>query len=179
LHREDGLEQQEIALLCGRHKSWVCRRIALIERFSEQMREQLRLGLVSISTAREMLRLPRGNQEAVLTAVCRHHLSTRQSSLLVDALLRKPQWKREQLLENPDQLPDRLLHHQRVDCGVFTARLLKLERSSEALSGQLAAQGVGMLNQSQCTALDCALERIIKRCRGAVELVAMHSRGEE
>src|SRR5271169_2571006 len=35
LHREDGLLQMEIAALLGRHKSWVSRRISLIERISE------------------------------------------------------------------------------------------------------------------------------------------------
>jgi ParB-like chromosome segregation protein Spo0J len=32
LVREDGLSQVEVAELLGRHKSWVCRRLALIER---------------------------------------------------------------------------------------------------------------------------------------------------
>lgn len=39
LHREDGLTQREIALLLGRHKSWVSRRISLVERLSEEVRE--------------------------------------------------------------------------------------------------------------------------------------------
>jgi hypothetical protein len=32
LVREDGMSQVEVAELLGRHKSWVCRRLALIER---------------------------------------------------------------------------------------------------------------------------------------------------
>ena len=38
LCHEDGLNQVEIALLLNRHKSWVCRRLALIERLSEASR---------------------------------------------------------------------------------------------------------------------------------------------
>src|SRR4030042_6221372 len=36
LYHEDGLSQVEIAVLLGRHKSWVCRRLALIERVSDE-----------------------------------------------------------------------------------------------------------------------------------------------
>ena len=39
LHREDGLTQTEIAVLLGRDKSWVSRRISLIERLSEEVQE--------------------------------------------------------------------------------------------------------------------------------------------
>src|ERR1700730_13322249 len=35
LVREDGLPQVEVAELLGRHKSWVCRRLALIEKLGE------------------------------------------------------------------------------------------------------------------------------------------------
>ena len=34
LVREDGLSQAEVAELLGRHKSWVCRRLALLEKLS-------------------------------------------------------------------------------------------------------------------------------------------------
>jgi len=33
LVQDDGMSQVEVAKLLGRHKSWVCRRLALIERF--------------------------------------------------------------------------------------------------------------------------------------------------
>ena len=35
LSHEDGLSQGEIAVLLGRHKSWVCRRLSLVERLSD------------------------------------------------------------------------------------------------------------------------------------------------
>lgn len=74
LVREDGLSQIEVGQLLGRHKSWVCRRLAVIERLDERIREDLRLGLVSPSAARELVRLPQGNQEEVM-------VSARQASL--------------------------------------------------------------------------------------------------
>ncbi len=40
LVREDGLQQVEAARLLGRHKSWVNRRLALIERLCDEAREE-------------------------------------------------------------------------------------------------------------------------------------------
>ena len=66
LVRDDGLTQVAAAHLLGRHKSWVCRRLALLEKLSAAVKEDLRLGLVGPSLARQLTRLPVGNQEAVL-----------------------------------------------------------------------------------------------------------------
>jgi len=76
LVREDGLSQLRVAELLGRHKSWVCRRLALIERLEEPIRDELRLGLLSPSAARELVRLPAGNQAEVVSAVHRESLNS-------------------------------------------------------------------------------------------------------
>ena len=47
LVREDGMSQVEVAELLGRHKSWVCRRLALLERLGSKARDELRVGLLS------------------------------------------------------------------------------------------------------------------------------------
>jgi hypothetical protein len=66
LVRDDGMTQVEAAHLLGRHKSWVCRRLAFLEKLSVGVKEDLRWGLVGPSLARELTRLPTGNQEALL-----------------------------------------------------------------------------------------------------------------
>ena len=53
LVREDGLSQVEVAELLGRHKSWVCRRLALLERLGPASQDELRLGLLSSTAARQ------------------------------------------------------------------------------------------------------------------------------
>ena len=68
LVREDGLSQVEVAELLGRHKSWVCRRLALLERLGPESRDELRVGLLSPTAARQLVRLPQGNQREVLEA---------------------------------------------------------------------------------------------------------------
>jgi ParB-like chromosome segregation protein Spo0J len=86
LVREDGLTQVEAGHLLGQHKSWVCRRLALLERLSESVREDLRLGLVGPSLARELVRLPAGNQESVLSLVRREALTAQEVSGVINLL---------------------------------------------------------------------------------------------
>jgi len=75
LVREDGLTQPEVAELLGRHKSWVCRRLALLEKLSADVRQDLEVGLLSPTAAREIARLPAGNQSEVVDVTRREALS--------------------------------------------------------------------------------------------------------
>ena len=84
LVREDGMSQVEVAELLGRHKSWVCRRLALLERLSDKARDELRVGLLTPTAARQITRLPHGNQAEVLEAVRREALSSAELTGVVD-----------------------------------------------------------------------------------------------
>jgi hypothetical protein len=86
LVRDDGMTQVEAAHLLGRHKSWVCRRLALLERLTVAVKEDLRLGLVGPSLARQLVRLPVGNQEAVLALVRRETLTAQEVSGVIELL---------------------------------------------------------------------------------------------
>jgi ParB/RepB/Spo0J family partition protein len=101
LHREDGLTQIEIAALLGRDKSWVSRRIALIERLSEEVQEDIRLGLISVITGRELAKLPRGNQREAADAILKRRYSTREAAKLVGHLLCRPRWEYSAILAGP------------------------------------------------------------------------------
>jgi ParB family transcriptional regulator, chromosome partitioning protein len=87
LVREDGLSQVEAAALLGRHKSWVCRRLALLERLAPEAKEDLRLGLLSASVARQVVRLPAGNQAEVVQVARRDELNAAEVRGVVDLLL--------------------------------------------------------------------------------------------
>src|SRR6266542_2940135 len=86
LVRDDGMTQVEAAHLLGRHKSWVCRRLAFLERLSVAVKEDLRLGLMGPSLARQLTRLPAGNQEAVLALTRREMLTAQEVSGVIDLL---------------------------------------------------------------------------------------------
>jgi ParB-like chromosome segregation protein Spo0J len=87
LVREDEMSQVEVAELLGRHKSWVCRRLALIERLGAKARDDLRVGLLSPTAARQIVRLPQGNQAEVLDAAGREALSGAELRGVVDLWL--------------------------------------------------------------------------------------------
>jgi hypothetical protein len=86
LVRDDGLTQVEAAHLLGRHKSWVCRRLALLEKLSDAVKEELRLGLIGPSLARQLTRLPAGNQQAVLALTRRQTLTAEEVTGVIDLL---------------------------------------------------------------------------------------------
>lgn len=101
LHREDGLTQTEIGFLVGRDKSWVSRRISLIERLSEEVQEDIRLGLISLVTGRELAKLPRGNQKEAADAILKRRYSTREAAKLIGYLLCRPRWEYSAILASP------------------------------------------------------------------------------
>jgi len=87
LVREDGMSQVEVAELLGRHKSWVCRRLALIERLGPTARDELRVGLLSPTAARQIVRLPEGNQAEIVETIRREALSGAELTSVVDLWL--------------------------------------------------------------------------------------------
>lgn len=97
LVREDGLTQVQAAALLGEHKSWVCRRLAFLERLADEAQAELRLGLLAPSLARQLTRLPAGNQAALLTTVRREALTVAEARGVID-LLRGANPEQEQFI---------------------------------------------------------------------------------
>lgn len=87
LCREHKATQVEVGRLVSRHKSWVCRRLKLAECLEEAVQDDIRLGLLSSTVARELVRLPCGNQIAVAGVLRDHGLVSRQAAQLVTLLL--------------------------------------------------------------------------------------------
>jgi len=150
LLREHGLRQTEIATLMGRHKTWVCRRLQLVERLDPHVVDDMRLGLVSATVARELVRLPRGNQPQVARIVAQQGLTTRQSARLVGRLLECPDKQaRDALLADPLRFitpkatTERRTRDARLDEATDAVRrkLVSLERSGLAVA-QLSALAV-------------------------------------
>ena len=98
LYREDRLTQPEIARLLSRHKSWVWRRLMLVESLDSAVQSDVRLGLIAARAAVAVSRLPRGNQQAASRVVVRRGLTVRQTELLVDEVLHEEAAARDALL---------------------------------------------------------------------------------
>ena len=87
LYREDRLPQPEIARRMQRHRSWVWRRLMLVEALDPLVQTDVRLGLIAPRAAVAVSRLPRGNQQAASAVVVRRGLTFRQTEALVDDAL--------------------------------------------------------------------------------------------
>jgi len=101
LCHEDALSKVEIAVLLGRHKSWVCRRLSLIEQLSDEVQQSIRLGLLPASVGVEMSRLQRCNQDLLLTSIRKHRLTWRETRKVVAALESSPRWEHDGILRDP------------------------------------------------------------------------------
>jgi len=96
LSKEHMMEQNSISRLTGYSRSRVCRRLALIEKLSPSVQDQLRMGVISNTHARNIIRLPRGNQEAITRAIIDNNISSRDSQVLIDKFLQSSGIKEQQ-----------------------------------------------------------------------------------
>jgi ParB family transcriptional regulator, chromosome partitioning protein len=80
---QSGLTQVEIAQVVGRHKSWVSRRLGLVERLHPELLAAVRTGLLAAGVARRLLGLPPGNQLELAAVATQAGLTTGETELLV------------------------------------------------------------------------------------------------
>ncbi len=81
------MDQRSLAQLTGYSRSWVSRRLSLIEKMDEEVSTQIRMGTLTSSHARSLIKLPRGNQGEVARVITTYGLTSRQSDTLVEAFL--------------------------------------------------------------------------------------------
>jgi hypothetical protein len=95
------MTQTQIGEILHRHKSWVSRRIGLIERLHPELVEQIRNGILPPGAARPLLGLPAGNQLELATVVMHHGLGSQQTELLVRLWKNASPQVRDYLLSQP------------------------------------------------------------------------------
>jgi ParB/RepB/Spo0J family partition protein len=101
----DDLEQRQLAKLTGHSPSWVSRRLSLISKLDEEVACEIRMGSLTSSHARALMRLPRGNQIDVARVISTYHLSSRLSDRLVDAFLEAEDTaQQQQILTHPEHI---------------------------------------------------------------------------
>jgi hypothetical protein len=142
LVRDDGMTQVEVAELLCRHKTWVCRRLALVEKLADEAREDLRLGLLTTTAARALVRLPVGNQVDVLATRHRDGLTTTELEGVVELLLAAPaRTQQESILAQPRQALQQARHESGWACDP------RLSRTGNRIARRLAhvLEGLGHL----------------------------------
>jgi ParB-like chromosome segregation protein Spo0J len=179
LVREDGLSQVEAAQLLGRHKSWVNRRLAMLERLCEAAREELRLGLLSPAMARQLTRLPMGNQAAALQTCREASLTSTELSGVVGLLLASStQEQTTFVLSDPRralrQADDRFVHHWDPRLSVAGNRVAKrlalLLDCLAKMQSWLRYQGRGELQACDREPLESGFQRLVKEARSVSEV---------
>jgi len=88
LVHDHGMSQKEVSRVLRQSHSWVCRRLSLIERLLPEVQDALRMGEITVSHGRELVKLPRGNQGQALELVTRERLTSRECAIVVERLLK-------------------------------------------------------------------------------------------
>jgi ParB-like chromosome segregation protein Spo0J len=95
---QSGLTGVEVGILLGRHKSWVSRRLGLLERLAPELQEEMKLGLLEPGMARRLLALPRGNQVELAAVARQAGLGVRQTETLVQLWRQAPTAQAQQFV---------------------------------------------------------------------------------
>jgi len=98
LKKDHLLDQSAISHLTGYSRSWVCRRLALVEKLDAVVQDSLRMGVITNSHARAIVRLPRGNQGEMMRCIADNQLTSRDTLVLVDKFLESPHRKDQQYI---------------------------------------------------------------------------------
>lgn len=106
LLKSHGVDQRRLSQLTGKSPSWVSRRLSLIDRLDEEISAEIRMGVLSSSHARALMRLPRGNQVTVAGVISKNRLTSRQANCLVDVFLAAAD----------EQTEDLILRHPEMFC---------------------------------------------------------------
>jgi len=87
LIKSHGLDQKSLSKLTGYSRSWVSRRLSLINKIDVQVVSEIKMGTINSSQARALIKLPRCKQMAMARVITSLKLPSRQSNTLVKAFL--------------------------------------------------------------------------------------------
>lgn len=157
-----GLTQVQIGQLVHRHKSWVSRRIGLVERLHPELVEEMKIGLLSAGVARRLLSLPAGNQLEMAAVVRTAQMGAHETEKLVglwhrhkkpeirEFLKKAPRSALANLSPAPKSPPcdPRLSNHgQQLQRQAFLVKQAAT-RLSDLLEGRLIEEDLALLHRS-------------------------------
>ncbi len=150
-----GMTGAQVGTLLARHKSWVSRRLGLLQRLAPELQEDMKLGLLEPGIARRLLGLPRGNQVELATVARKAALGVSQTESLVQLWRRAPsdearQWvlsyPREAIAEA--QSPPQRAEDPRLSAqGQWVQR--RVRAALQAITALMEALGSGLKEQDR------------------------------
>ena len=179
LYREDRLTLPQIALRMGRHRSWVWRRLMLVESLEPVVQNDVRLGLIAARAAVAVSRLPRGNQQVASEVVVRRGLTVRQTELLVEEILGECEpAAREALIARrldgpaPQQAPGpRPSRAIRSEADWMSADILRVREVAARLEARLLATPLEALTPAAAELVGDALVRLVPVLRALEDVI--------
>ena len=168
------VNQKQLSNLTGCSRSWVSRRLSLISKIDEEVSSLIRMGTLTTSHARVLMRLPRGNQIDIARVMTRLGLSTRQSDSLIDAYLSAEDADQQQdILADPnlvlwghmdylEDLYDRDYDHDERLSAYGNNLMRSLEnflRPVRSLLTELGASGINGLKESEQVIINPVLKK--------------------
>jgi ParB-like chromosome segregation protein Spo0J len=160
LQQIHSLDQRNLAKLTGYYsRSWVSRRLSLIEKMDEEVSSEIRMGVLTGSHARSLIKLPRGNQGEVARVITAYRLTSRQSDRLVEAFLSvKDEDRQRYILIHPEWILKKDQEDEEEDpydvrLSSFGNRLMHsigyVIHSVQIMLSRLDDQRSGMLNETE------------------------------
>jgi ParB family chromosome partitioning protein len=181
LQQIHSMDQRSLAKLTGYSRSWVSRRLSLIEKMDEEVSSEIRMGVLTSSHARSLIKLPRGNQGEVTRVITTYRLTSRQSDTLVDAflsaqdedqqryILTHPEWVLGRDQEDPEEEPwDVRLSSYGNDLMQGVGYVIQ---SVHMMMRRLSDQRSGMLNLAEKMIILPGLIQVMQCCTKLTELI--------
>jgi ParB/RepB/Spo0J family partition protein len=181
LQQTHSLDQRSLAELIGFSRSWVSRRLSLIEKIDENVSSQIMMGALTSSQARALTKLPRGNQSTVAGAITNFNLTSRQSDTLVEAFLKAQDADQQQyILTHPECVLEQEEAGSPQD--PFDVRLcsygndlmhsmLHVIQSVHIMLSRLSDQRLGMLSQSERVIITPFFDKVSGNVRKLTQVI--------
>lgn len=170
LQTNHDLDQGRLASLTGYSRSWVSRRLGLIQKLDEAVCDEIRMGTLTSSHARALIRLPRGKQRKLARVITTYGLSSRLSNTLVDAFLKADnELQQNYILAHPEKVlnkePEALEDTYDPRLSGYGNDLAKsiayVVRSVQTLLSRLSDQHLGELSQVEKMIISPGFEKTL------------------
>ncbi len=173
LKRDHLMSQKEISELLCHSSSWVCRRLLLVEKLASSVQDSLRMGQLTSCHARQIIKLPRGNQQEFASCIIANNLTTSQATNLTSIYLESgtTEEKRWVLADPVKAIETKMARKDIYDCRL-TAHGNKLLKTTELLTnqahifiGQYTGYLTGQLKASEQLILEPKVTNLHKKIR--------------
>jgi ParB/RepB/Spo0J family partition protein len=181
LQQIHSMDQRSLSKLTGYSRSWVCRRLSLIEKMDEDVSLAIRMGTLTGSHARSLIKLPRGNQDEVARVITTYRLTSRQSDTLVDAFLSAEDEDRQRyILSNPEYIlrkdqedEQKDPYDERLSCygNDLMQGVVCIIQGVHTMLCQLSDQRVDMLTLAEKMIIIPGLRQVMQYCKKLTEAI--------